>query len=226
MVMKTLQPSARMRLLELFSIRNIQPWGGLAFVFGNLLFVGNKLDEMSRLFLSRPMPDLISGQNSGLILVGQVALIIGYLAYYQCYAARVGRSGKYALRSLCGGGTLLAIGHISFVSPLGDVVPASLVQYAESLFLLVIIGLLIMLMGLIWFGILNLRQPVLGHWQWLPLVTGLMGIVGFFLFSGEEISATFLFFRTLFAFGLIGLGVILWLERPAQLDAVAKASGV
>jgi hypothetical protein len=41
-----------------------------------------------------------------------------------------------------------------------------------------------------------------------------MGFIGFFLFSGEEITATFLFFRTLFALGLIGLGLILWLERP------------
>ena len=55
-----------------------------------------------------------------------------------------------------------------------------------SLFLLVIIGLLILLIGLIWFGILNLRQPVLRHWQWLPLATGLMGFIGFFLFSGEK----------------------------------------
>jgi hypothetical protein len=212
--MKTLHPPARMRLRELFFMHNIQRWGGLAFVVGNLLFVVNKLDEMSRLFLSRSMPDLISGQNPGLILVGQVALVIGYLAYYQCYAARVGRPGKYALRAFCGGGTLLAIGHASFTS-----------ARAESLFLLVIIGLLFLLIGLIWFGILNLRQPVLRYWQSLPLVTGLMGFAGFFLLSGAEISAIFLFFRTLFAFGLIGLGLILWLERPAQPDAVARAGG-
>ena len=117
---------------------SISRWGGLAFVFGNVLFVVNKLDEMSRLFLSRPMPDVISGQNPGLILLGQVALIIGYVAYYQSYSQRVGRLGKYALR----------------------------------------------------------------------------------LFSGEEITAIFLFFRTLFALGLIGLGLTLWLEKPVRPDAV------
>jgi hypothetical protein len=73
-----------------------------------------------------------------------------------------------------------------------------------------------LLIGLLWFGILNLRQPVLVRWQWLPLATGLMGFIGFFLFSGEQITATFLFFRTLFALGLIGLGFILWQEKPAQ----------
>ena len=73
---------------------------------------------------------------------------------------------------------------------------------------------------LIWFGILTLRQPVLIHWQWLPLITGFMGFIGFFLFRGEEITTTFLFFRTLFALGLIGLGVTLWLEKPVQPDLV------
>jgi len=68
-----------------------------------------------------------------------------------------------------------------------------------------------MLIGLIWFGIANLRRPILGRWQWLPLATGLMGVIGFFLFSGEQMTATFLLFRTLFA-----LGLILCLEKPVQ----------
>ena len=44
--------------------------GGAAFVLGNLLFITNKLDEMSRLFLGRGMPDVISGQDMLLILIG------------------------------------------------------------------------------------------------------------------------------------------------------------
>ena len=39
-----------------------------------------------------------------------------------------------------------------------------------------------------------------------------MGLIGFFVFRGEEITAIFLLFRTLFALGLIGLGVLLWME--------------
>jgi hypothetical protein len=195
-------------------------WGAAAFMLGNVLFIVNKLDEMSRLFLSRPMPDVISGQNPLLILIGQVALIMGYVSYYQLYAQRVGRPGKNALRLFCGGGILLAIGHISFMSSLAEHVPPSLLPYTEYLFLLVLIGLLLLITGLIWFGVLNLRQPVLAHWQWLPLATGLMGFIGFFLFSGEEITATFLFFRTLFALGLIGLGLTLWLEKSVQPGVV------
>ncbi len=194
-------------------------WGGAAFMLGNVLFIVNKLDEMSRLFLSRPMPDVISGQNPGLILLGQAALIIGYAAYYQFYAPRVGRPGQNALRLFSGGGIVLAFGHVGFMSSLADYLPSAIRPYAENLFLIVILGLLLLLAGLIWFGILTLRQPVRMHWPWLPLATGLMGFIGFFLFSGEQITATFLFFRTLFALGLIGLGLNLWLEKPLRLEA-------
>ena len=193
-------------------------WGGLAFVLGNVLFLVNKFNEMSRLFLRRPMADVISGENLALIFLGQAALILGYAAYNRTYSQRVGRLGKYALRLFAGGGILLAVGHVSFMSGLADYLPSSILRYAENLFLLVILGLLAMIIGLIWFGILNLRQPKLNRWQWLPLATGLMGFVGFFLFSGETITTTFLFFRTLFALGLIGMGLTLWLEKPTRAD--------
>jgi hypothetical protein len=195
-------------------------WGGLAFVFGNALFFVNKLNEMSRLFLGRTMPDVISGRNLGLILLGQVALIVGYLAYYKVYSPRVGRWGKVALRLFTGGGIVLAVGHVSFMSGLADYLPASILPMAENLFLLVLIGVLVLLIGLIWLGILNLRQPILGRWRWLPLATGLMGFLGFVVFGGQEITSVFLLFRTLFALGLMGLGLALWLEKPALPAAV------
>jgi hypothetical protein len=185
-------------------------WGGAAFMLGSLLFLVNKLNEMSRLFLSRPMPDVISGQNTLLIIIGQVSLITGFAAYYWLYARRAGRFSKIALGLFCGGGILLAIGHVSFMDVLAF----------EAAFIFVLIGLTVLLAGLIPFGIINLRQPILGRWQWLPLATGLMGFVGFFLFSGEEITAVFLLFRTLFALGLFGLGLTLWLENPAQAEVV------
>lgn len=192
-------------------------WGGLAFMVGSLLFLINKLNEMSRLFLSHWMPDVISGEDSALIIIGQVAFIIGYVGFWQVYAERVGRTGKNALRLFCGGGIVLALGHAAFMSGLAVLVPLSVRRYAENFFFPVIIGLLLLVIGLIWFGVLNLRQPVLARWQWLPLVTGLMGFIGFFLFSGEEITAIFLFFRTMFALGLLGLGLVMWLEKPVQV---------
>jgi hypothetical protein len=181
--------------------------GGVAFMVGNLLFAINKLDEMSRLFFSRPMPDVISGQNPVLIIIGQLALIVGYISYQKFYSLRLPRSGKLALRVMAGGGIVLAIGHITFMTAL------------DSLFILVILGVGILLTSLIWFGIINLREKVLRNWQWLPLATGLMGFTGFILFGGEEITAVFLLFRTLFALGLIGLGLVLSLEKPSVLPS-------
>ena len=194
--------------------------GGAAFMLGNLLFIVNKLDEMSRLFLFRPMPDLISGQDLLLIVIGQVAVIIGYVGYFQVYAPRAGRFARKMLRLICGGGIVLAIGHVSFMSALGSYLPPSFLPHVEYFFVLVLVGLAVMLLGLILFGIANLRQPILGRWQWLPLATGVMGFIGFFLFCGEKITATFLFFRTVFALGLIGLGLTLWLEKPNQPEVV------
>ena len=205
----TLQPARTIPLQRL---------GGAAFMLGSLLFMVNKLDEMSRLFLGRAIPDVISGENLLLILVGQVALITGFAIYYRTYAERASRAGKNALRLFCGGGILLAIGHLSFMTSLAEVLPPVVAATLEAIFVFVLLGVALTCLGLVWFGVLNLRQPVIGRWRWLPVATGLMGAIGFFLFSGEQINATFLFFRTLFALGLIGLGLILWLERPVQTD--------
>ncbi|MCB0187350.1 MAG: hypothetical protein KDE31_23945 [Caldilineaceae bacterium] len=200
-------------------IANTKPnaWGGLAFAIGNVLFFLNKVDEMSRLFLGRWMPDLISGRDFGLILLGQVALILGYVAYYRFYTPYLGRVEKNALRLFSGGGIVMALGHGSFLT-----VPVEYRSYTEPLFLLVLIGMFCLLGGLLWFGVLNLRRSIVGRWRWLPLVTGLMGFVGFILFAGEEITAIFLFFRTLFALGLIGLGTILCLEKSRQPELVLQ----
>ena len=211
----TLQPSRAIPFYRL---------AGASFMLGNVLFFLNKIDEMSRLFLSRWMPDVISGQNPLLILIGQVALIIGYVGFFQYYAPRLGRSGKNALRLFCSGGIILAVGHVGFMSALGEALPASLRPYAEGFFVFILIGLLLLLAGLIWLGVLNLRRPVLSRWRWLPLATGLMGFIGFFLFSVETITATFLFFRTLFALGLIGLGLVLFLEKPQLQWSVTHSS--
>lgn len=179
----------------------ISRWGGAAFMLGSLLFFINKLNEMSRLFFGRPMPDVISGQDEFMVILGQVALIVGFSAFFWFYSRLVGRFGKITLGMFCGGGIMLAIGHASFIT------------VYESTFIFVLFGVAVSLIGLILFGIGNLRHPVFGRWQWLPLATGLFGVVGFFMFGGEEITAVFLSLRTLFALGLFGLGGVLWFEK-------------
>ena len=199
------------------SNNRVAKWAGAAFMLGSLLFLVNKFNEMSRLFLSRSMADVISGQDTLLIVIGQVAFIIGYVGFWRLYRERVGRWGKIALTIFMVGGIVLAVGHLSFMSSLANFVPPAFAPYTELLFVLVLLGMLLLIIGLIWFGVLNLRHPVLARWQWLPLATALMGFVGFFLFSGEEITAVFLLFRTLFALGLLGLGLNMWLDKPVYL---------
>lgn len=174
---------------------------GASFALGNLLFLGNKVNEMSRLFLGKFMPDLISGEDRLLIAFGQVLLIFGYVGFIKTYTP-TSKFVRVSFGFFAWGGMLTAVGHTSFM----DGMP-------EPLFALVLLGMLLMLPGLIGFGISNLRVPVITRWKWLPLFTGLMGFIGFFLFSGEEINATFLVFRTLFAVGLVGMGLVLSLEN-------------
>lgn len=184
--------------------------GGAALVAGSLLFFLNKVDDMSRLFLGRRIPDLISGEDIPLILVGQLCLFIGFAGMYRAYVTRLKRPGRIALRLLCGGGMLLALGHVTFMIFPAGMFSASWVAGLEYAYLLVAVGLLLVFIGLIGLGSLNLRRPLLGPWPWLPLATGIAGFVGFALLKGEAITAGFLLFRTLFALGLVALGFGLW----------------
>lgn len=197
-------------------------WSGAALMAGSLLFFVNKLDEMSRLFFGRPMPDLISGADIPLIVVGQLCLLLGFAGMYRFYVTRLERPGRIALRLLCGGGMLLALGHVSFMSFPDGVLSASQEAGLEYFYLLVIVGLLLVFIGLIWLGILNLRRPVLAPWRWLPLATGISGFIGFVVLGGEEKTAGFLLFRSLFALGLIVLGAGLWRGAPAAVELSAQ----
>ena len=120
---------------------------------------------MSRVFLNNPMPDLISGENVLLVAIGQIALVVGLLGFYLLYAGRCNRIGKIGLILLLGGGILLALGHITFTPFSPD----------ESLFVTVILGVFLMMIGLILFGVVNLRLHVLEHWQALSACNRLIG---------------------------------------------------
>jgi hypothetical protein len=121
---------------------------------------------------------------------------------------------------------VVAIGHVSFVTDLAQSIAPPWREAGEYFFLLVVFGLLALLAGLSWFGILTLRQPIMRRGRWLPLITAVFGAVGFLGFSGPEITAPFLLLRSLFALGLVGLGVALWLEEPADHTLVAQIPGV
>lgn len=178
---------------------------GLALALGSLAFILNKANELSRVFLNRPMPDMITGRDSILLLLGQVLLVVGLFGFYRLYAARVSGLAKIGLLLLPIGGFLLALGHISFTP----------IQEEGPFFLFVILGVLLLMAGLILFGALNLRARVLPYAQPLPLLTGILGVVAFFFAGPGDITDLFLVLRTLFGVGLVWMGVILFLDSHA-----------
>lgn len=193
---------------------NVNRWSGSALVVGSLLFILNKLNDMSRVFLNMPIPDLITGRDIVLIAVGQVLLVIGLLGCYLVYAKRSNRPGKIGLFLLSSGGILLAFGHLTFTPFVGD----------DSLFfVLVLLGVLLMVVGLLLFGTINLRSRALEFWQPLPLVTGLLGIAFFIFNDSGQNPLIFLSLRTLFGVGLVLMGVALWLDKRAATTPAKEA---
>jgi uncharacterized membrane protein HdeD (DUF308 family) len=176
-------------------------WSGAALIAGSMLFIVNKFDDMSQVYLNRPFPDLITGQSIAVIALGQIALVLGFWGCYLLYAKRTNLAGKIGLVVLVSGAVLLAIGHISFTP---------LVPEDSSFFLLVILGVLLMVLGLMVFGTVNLRTKALQYWQPLPLVTGLLGFLAFVVFGNNQTPEVFLLLRTLFGVGLVVLGLIMW----------------
>lgn len=189
--------------------------GGAALILGSVLFIVNKFNDMSSTFLNRPFPDVITGQSVYLLALGQIALVVGFSSLYMLYARQTTRAGQVGLGLLAGGSVLLALGHIVF-TPLAP---------TEFLFLFVILGVFGMVIGLILFGVVNLRRPALAHWQALPLICGLLGAAGFFLSGGSNNPFLFLTLRTLFGASLVLLGVVMLLDK-ASIPVGATAARI
>src|SRR6476661_4336331 len=95
-------------------------WSGAALILGSVLFIVNKFDDMSQVYLNRPFPDVITGQSTALIALGQIALVLGFWGCYLLYAKRANLAGKIGLAVLVSGAVLLALGHISFTPYVSD----------------------------------------------------------------------------------------------------------
>lgn len=184
---------------------NMNRWCGAALVAGSLLFIVNKFNDMSQVFLDKKIPDVIAGENILLVALGPVLLVIGFLGCYRLYAGRCNHMGKIGLGLLLSGGVLLAVGHVTFTPLVQD----------SPLFLFVLLGVLLIAAGLALFGAVNLRAHALEKWQALPLITGVLCFVGFVGFGGENNPQIFLTLRTLFGAGLVLMGIALWQDTRA-----------
>ncbi len=58
----TNHPKEKPMITKAIARNSIHQWGGAAFVLGNVLFIVNKLNEMSRLFLGHWMPEQFLGE--------------------------------------------------------------------------------------------------------------------------------------------------------------------
>ena len=137
------------------------------------------------------------------------------MALYSRYGPVSGRLGKIGLGTAVVGVVLLTIGHLASIMTEVD------------LLILVVFGALALMLGPLLLGIAALRRQILPRYRGaLPLFTGLMGFSWFFLGSSEsgELTFSFMFFRTLFALGWMGLGYILWSDRRELLEETSTHS--
>ena len=142
------------------------------------------------------------------MVAGFTLWLVGVAALYSRYGLVSGRLGKTGLGTAVVGVLLLAVAH-----PLAFMTDVDL--FGVDPFMLVALGALALIFGPLLFGIAALRREVLPrYWRVLPLFTGLIGFTWFF-FTNEtgQLTFPFMFFRTLFAIGWMGLGYVLWSDR-------------
>jgi hypothetical protein len=187
-------------------------WGGLALMFGALMFSLTK---------ARGYVDPDDSLLLYFMLVGFAAWLVGLAALYVRYASLSGKLGKAGLGMTFAGMVLLTVGHIfTFLFPF------LYLTTGTDLFLLVVVGVLALILGPFLFGIAALRMDVLPRrWRFLPLVTALIGIVWIFNSSDDgSLTFGFMFFRTLFALGWLLMGYVLWAYRDGPLRQTATAT--
>ena len=94
--------------------------------------------------------------------------------------------------------------------------------YTETLFLLVLVGLLCLLIGLIWFGMLNLRKPVLISLAVAAVGDRDHGLCWLYPLQRRGDRSHLLIPHAVCP-RPDGLGLILWLEKPVQPEVKGDA---
>lgn len=75
-------------------------WSGAALILGSVLFIVNKFDDMSQVYLNRSFPDVITGQSMAVIALGQIALVLGFAGCYLLFAKRANLRARLVSSSL------------------------------------------------------------------------------------------------------------------------------
>jgi hypothetical protein len=170
-------------------------WGGVALLVGVLIFIGSRF---------RHLVDPTDQMLGALMLVAFVAWFLGLLALRGQYRHRSNVLGRLGLVLNLAGIVLLTVGHVA----------GFLFELAGPWFMPIGLGTLLLVIGVLSFGIAALRGDVLPRWRAVPAIAGVVGLLWMvFAFNARENAEAFLLMRTAFGLCWLPLAYILLTDR-------------
>ncbi len=188
-------------------------WGGIALLVGVLIFIGSRF---------RHFVDPADQMLGALMVVAFTAWFLGLLALRAQYRHRSNRLGRLGLALCPVAIVLLTVGHVG----------GFLFELDGPWFMPIVLGTLLLVIGVLTFGIAALRGGVLPRWRAVPVLAGVVGLL-WILFASDSRPVegnpeAFLLMRTAFGLCWLPLAYVLLTDRrgaaadhrvPATADA-------
>ncbi len=175
-------------------------WGGIALLVGVLIFLGSRF---------RHLVDPTDQMLGVLMVVAFGAWFLGLLALRSQYRRRSNLLGRVGLALSLVAVGLLTVGHVG----------AFLLELDGPWFMPIVLGTLLLVLGVLSFGIAALRDGVLPRWRAVPAIAGVVGLLWImFAFDARPVEGNpeaFLLMRTAFGLCWLPLGYILLTDRRA-----------
>jgi hypothetical protein len=173
-------------------------WGGIALLVGVLIFIGSRFRH-----LVDPTDQLLGV----LMVVAFVAWFLGLLALRAQYRHRSSGLGRFGL----------VLGPVAIVLLTSGHVGGFLFELDGPWFLPVMAGTLLLVIGVLSFGIAALRGGVLPRWRAVPVIAGVVGLL-WILFASDSRPVegnpeAFLLMRTAFGACWLPLAYLLFTDR-------------
>ena len=173
-------------------------WGGIALLVGVLIFIGSRF---------RHLVDPTDQMLGALMVVAFVAWFLGLLALRAQYRHRSNRLGRVGLVVGPVAIVFLTVGHVG----------GFLFELDGPWFMPIVFGTLLLVIGVLAFGIAALRGDVLPRWRAVPAITGVVGLL-WILFASDSRPVegnpeAFLLMRTAFGLCWLPLAYILATDR-------------
>lgn len=173
-------------------------WGGIALAVGVLIFIGSRFRH-----LVDPTDQLLGA----LMVVAFVTWFLGLLALRGQYRHRSNLLGRVGLVLSLVAIVLLTVGHLG----------AFVFEFTGPWFMPIVAGTLLLVVGILSFGIAALRDGVLPRWRAVPALAGVVGLLWIvFAFDSRPVEGNpeaFLLMRTAFGLCWLPLAYILLTDR-------------